>query len=62
MITGSYLPASTTPWTQLDEKTCSHPNHLPSAMLLHTPPGQTHEYKCPGCGHITLMSSPDIKC
>lgn len=61
MSTGSYPPTSNIPWAQLDEKTCSHPNHLPDFVLLYIPPGQTREYRCPGCGHITLMRSPDIK-
>lgn len=60
MSTGSYLPASNTPWTQLDEKMCSHPDHIPDTVMMYVPPGRTYEYKCPGCGHVTRVSSPVI--
>ncbi len=41
-----------------DNKGCRDPEHLPPGMIV-LKPGK-HTYKCPECGHITVINVPSI--
>lgn len=44
----------------VESKPCNHREHEPPSMV-YLKPGR-YEHTCPGCGHVTYFSVPEVQC